>query len=91
MRFDILDLLWNPGRSKSWAALADESREFVELADELGFDGIWYGEHHFDAEGTDQCPNPIVLGTDLAARSSRIRIVPRSSKRSAILAIGSRD
>jgi alkanesulfonate monooxygenase SsuD/methylene tetrahydromethanopterin reductase-like flavin-dependent oxidoreductase (luciferase family) len=74
MRFDILDLLWNPRRAQRWSTLADESREFAGLADALGFDGIWYGEHHFDVEGTDQCPNPIVLATDLAGRTRRIRI-----------------
>jgi alkanesulfonate monooxygenase SsuD/methylene tetrahydromethanopterin reductase-like flavin-dependent oxidoreductase (luciferase family) len=74
MRFDLIHFLPNPGRTRPWGALLDEARARTELADELGFDGLWLGEHHFDAEGTDQLPNPVMLAADLAARTSRIRL-----------------
>ena len=44
------------------------------LAEELGFEAIWLGEHHFTPFGVGDLPNPILLGADLAARTSRIRI-----------------
>ena len=35
---------------------------------------MWLGEHHFGPYGVGDLPNPILLGADLAARTSRIRI-----------------
>src|SRR3954466_9257248 len=69
-----MHVLANPGRLRSWPELLEEARRRVALADELGFDGAWFGEHHFDAEGSDQCPNPVLLCADLAARTERIRL-----------------
>ncbi len=74
MRFDIFHALSNRGRTLEWGALLDETRERAELADTLGFDGIWVGEHHFDGEGSDQLPNPVLMLSDLAARTERLRL-----------------
>ncbi|UKD57710.1 LLM class flavin-dependent oxidoreductase [Amycolatopsis sp. FU40] len=74
MRFDVFYVLANQGRGRAWSDLLDEVRRRVVLADELGFDGMWLGEHHFDAEGTDQLPNPVLLCADLAARTQQIRL-----------------
>ena len=35
---------------------------------------MWLGEHHFGPYGLGDLPNPILLGADLAARTSKIRI-----------------
>ena len=60
------------------AATADEMidnlRQQTILAEELGFEAMWLGEHHFGPYGVGDIPNPILLGADLAARTSRIRI-----------------
>jgi alkanesulfonate monooxygenase SsuD/methylene tetrahydromethanopterin reductase-like flavin-dependent oxidoreductase (luciferase family) len=74
MRLDILHGLENRGGSRSWPELVDHTRRVAQLADELGYDSIWLGEHHFDAYGTDQCPNPVMLAADVAARTTRIRL-----------------
>lgn len=74
MRFDLSHVLANPGRRLDWSELLDESRRRAELADELGVDGMWFGEHHFDVPGFDACPNPVMVAADLAARTSRIRL-----------------
>ncbi|MBS1887867.1 MAG: LLM class flavin-dependent oxidoreductase [Actinobacteria bacterium] len=74
MRVDILHALRTIRASTSWSELLDETREVAVLADELGFDGFWLGEHHFDSYGTDQCPNPVMLAADLAARTERLRL-----------------
>jgi natural product biosynthesis luciferase-like monooxygenase protein len=60
-----------PGRSaqQQYAAIIDEAC----AADELGFDAIWFSEHHFDAYG-GIVPSPVVLGAALAMRTRRIRI-----------------
>ena len=49
-------------------------RQQTILAEELGFEAIWLGEHHFGPYRVGDLPNPILLGADLAARTSRIRI-----------------
>ena len=49
-------------------------RQQTILAEELGFEAMWLGEHHFGPYGIGDLPNPILLSADLAARTSRIRI-----------------
>jgi alkanesulfonate monooxygenase SsuD/methylene tetrahydromethanopterin reductase-like flavin-dependent oxidoreductase (luciferase family) len=74
VRFDLFYTLSNRGNARPWRELVDVARRRAELADELGLDGIWVGEHHFDADGVDQVPNPVMLAADLAARTSRLRL-----------------
>ena len=44
----------------------------AELAEPLGFDGIWAPEHHFD--NYTMCPNVIQFLTWMAARTSRVKL-----------------
>ena len=62
------------GEATDAAKFLDNLRQQAILAEELGFEAIWLGEHHFTPFGVGDLPNPILLGTDLAARTSRIRI-----------------
>ncbi len=62
------------GEATSSAELLDNLRQQTILAEELGFEAMWLGEHHFSLHGVGDIPNPILLGADLAARTSRIRI-----------------
>ena len=62
------------GEAKTASAFIDNLRQQTVLAEELGFDAMWLGEHHFGPYGVGDLPNPILLGADLAARTSRIRI-----------------
>ena len=62
------------GESANSADMIDNLRQQTILAEELGFEAIWLGEHHFGPYGVGDLPNPILLGADLAARTSRIRI-----------------
>ena len=52
----------------------DNLRQQTILAEEFGFEAMWLGEHHFGPYGVGDLPNPILLGADLAARTSTIRI-----------------
>ena len=72
MKLDILHALTNR-EGKDWHDVLEVSRRHVVLADELGYDRVWFGEHHFDTDGTDALPNPLMLATDLAARTKNIR------------------
>ena len=62
------------GEALNSADMLDNLRQQTVLAEELGFEAIWLGEHHFGPYGVGDLPNPILLGADLAARTSRIRI-----------------
>ena len=62
------------GEAANAEELIDNLRQQTILADELGFEAMWLGEHHFGPYGVGDIPNPILLGADLAARTSRIRI-----------------
>ena len=62
------------GEATSAEEHIDNLRQQTILAEELGFETMWLGEHHFGPYGVGDIPNPILLGADLAARTSRIRI-----------------
>ncbi|UUW91443.1 LLM class flavin-dependent oxidoreductase [Pimelobacter simplex] len=73
VRVDILHALSNED-GLPWRDVLERARQRITLADELGIDGFWLGEHHFDHMGIDQSPNPVMLMADLARRTARIRI-----------------
>ena len=62
------------GEAANAEQMIDNLRQQTILAEELGFETMWLGEHHFGPYGVGDLPNPILLGADLAARTSRIRI-----------------
>ena len=62
------------GEATNAADMLDNLRQQTVLAEELGFEAMWLGEHHFGPYGVGDLPNPILLGADLAARTSRIRV-----------------
>ena len=50
-----------------------ELREIAQLAEEFGFDAMSTTEHHFHSEGYEASIAPLMLYTDLAARTERIK------------------
>jgi alkanesulfonate monooxygenase SsuD/methylene tetrahydromethanopterin reductase-like flavin-dependent oxidoreductase (luciferase family) len=50
----------------------DEYLSEIQLAEELGYDEIWFTEHHFHPYGLLPSPNLIIA--TLAGRTERIRI-----------------
>ncbi|MBB3664265.1 alkanesulfonate monooxygenase SsuD/methylene tetrahydromethanopterin reductase-like flavin-dependent oxidoreductase (luciferase family) [Prauserella sediminis] len=74
MRFSIFHNIGAPGRLDDVATVLDEVREVATFADNAGYHSIWYTEHHFGHEGFELVPNPLMVGADIAARTSRIRI-----------------
>ena len=62
------------GEAANAEQMIDNLRQQTILAEDLGFETMWLGEHHFGPYGVGDLPNPILLGADLAARTSRIRI-----------------
>lgn len=64
----------NLGLAKPFHQVVDEGREIAQYCDRNGWHSIWTTEHHFGHEGLEVCPNPILMSTDFAARTERIRI-----------------
>src|ERR1700753_316732 len=44
------------------------------LAEKLGFQSFWLTEHHFQPEGAEMSPNPLMVQTAVAAHTRRIRL-----------------
>ena len=61
-------------KQKPYKQLLDEAREISIFCDENKWDSIWFTEHHFNHEGMESCTNPLMMGADIAARTSNIKI-----------------
>jgi len=64
----------NWGNKKTYNQILEEIREIAVYCDQNDWDSIWFTEHHFSHEGMEICPNPILLSSDIAARTKNIRI-----------------
>ena len=62
---------WN---KKPYTQILEEAREITKYCDENNWDSIWYTEHHFNHEGMESCPNPLLMSADAAATTKNIRI-----------------
>ena len=59
---------------RDYLDVLEDVREVAAFCEQAGFHCIWFAEHHFSLWGREMLPNPILMGTDVAARTSRIRI-----------------
>ncbi len=75
MKFGILYEMQRPyqGADIDWNSLYKETLEQCELADQVGFDNLWFVEHHF-LTGFSGSPCPEVMFGALSRVTKRIRI-----------------
>ena len=75
MKFGLLFECQRPfqGNEVDWNSLYKETLEQCELADQMGFDSVWFVEHHF-LMGFSGSPCPEVLLGALSQRTKDIRI-----------------
>ncbi len=75
MKFGLLYEAQRPyqGNDVDWNSLYKETLEQCELADRMGFDNLWFVEHHF-LMGFSGSPCPEVLFGALSQRTKNIRI-----------------
>src|SRR5438105_14489439 len=80
MRFGLLYEAQRPfkGTDIDWNKLYKETLEQCVLADRMGFDNLWFVEHHF-LTGFSGSPCPVVLPRALCQMTKRIRISFRLS------------
>ncbi|MBV9373889.1 MAG: LLM class flavin-dependent oxidoreductase, partial [Alphaproteobacteria bacterium] len=53
--------------------LVNQVRQGI-LAEKLGFQSFWLTEHHFQPEGVEMSPNPLMVQMSVAAHTRRIRL-----------------
>jgi alkanesulfonate monooxygenase SsuD/methylene tetrahydromethanopterin reductase-like flavin-dependent oxidoreductase (luciferase family) len=53
--------------------LVNQVRQGI-LAEKLGFQSFWLTEHHFQPEGAEMSPNPLMVQMCVAAHTKRIRL-----------------
>ena len=75
MKFGLLFEMQRPyeGNDIDWNALYRETLDQCELADQVGFDNLWFMEHHF-LMGFSGSPCPEVMFGALSQRTKNIRI-----------------
>ena len=61
-------------KKKPYIEILDNARDIANYCDKNNWNSIWFTEHHFNHEGMESCPNPLMMGTDIAARTKNIRI-----------------
>ncbi|MCH9016763.1 MAG: LLM class flavin-dependent oxidoreductase [Chloroflexi bacterium] len=75
MKFGLLFEMQRPfeGNDVDWNLLYRETLDQCELADQVGFDNVWFVEHHF-LMGFSGSPCPEVMFGALSQRTKNIRI-----------------
>ena len=72
MQFGLFtEFEWNPEEREHEAF--SHCLELIEQAEQLGFDAVWLGEIHFQ-KGRSVLPSPLLVGSAVAQRTSRVRI-----------------
>ena len=59
---------------KPYTEILDNAREIAIYCDKNSWNSIWFTEHHFNHEGMESTPNPLMICTDVAARTKQIRL-----------------
>ena len=53
--------------------LVNQVRQGI-LAEKLGFQSFWLTEHHFQPEGAEMSPNPLLVQMAIATQTKKIRL-----------------
>ena len=61
-----------PHWPKRWTDLYTEHLDFISWSETIGFEGVWFAEHHGSLDG--YLPSPLVMAAAVAARTKTIRI-----------------
>ena len=58
-------------KKKPYTEILNNARDIAVYCDKNNWNSIWFTEHHFNHEGMESCPNPLMLCTDIAARTKQ--------------------
>lgn len=74
MDIALFNLMSQNRADETPAAILGMTVEKVRLAEQLGFDGAWFAEHHFTSHSV--CPSPLMMVAHCAAVTTRLRLGP---------------
>ena len=72
MKFGIYSSIADPPRGERLDLRIDEVIAEAKLAEEVGFDSCFFGEHHQDKDGF--LPSPLIVATAVAARTTTLNV-----------------
>ena len=72
MKFGIYSSIADPPRGERLDERIDEVIAEARLAEEVGFDSCFFGEHHQDKDGF--LPSPLIVATAVAAHTSTLNV-----------------
>jgi probable F420-dependent oxidoreductase len=72
MKFGLYASIANPPRGEHLDRSIDEVIAEAQLAESVGFDSCFFGEHHQDRDGF--LPSPLIVATAVAARTKTLRV-----------------
>ena len=72
MKFGLYASIANPPRGEQLDRCIDEVIAEAQLAESVGFDSCFFGEHHQDKDGF--LPSPLIVATAVAARTRTLRV-----------------
>ena len=72
MKFGIYSSIADPPRGERLDLRIDEVIAEAKLAEEVGFDSCFFGEHHQDSDGF--LPSPLIVATAVAAHTSTLNV-----------------
>ncbi len=72
MKFGIYSSIADPPRGERLDQRIDEVIAEARLAEKVGFDSCFFGEHHQDRDGF--LPSPLIVATAVAARTSTLNV-----------------
>ena len=61
-------------KKKPYTEILDNARDIAVYCDKNHWNSIWFTEHHFNHEGMESSPNPLMICADIAARTKQIRL-----------------
>ena len=72
MKFGIYSSIADPPRGERLDQRIDEVIAEARLAEEVGFDSCFFGEHHQDRDGF--LPSPLIVATAVAAQTTTLNV-----------------
>ena len=72
MKFGIYSSIADPPRGERLDQRIDEVIAEAKLAEDVGFDSCFFGEHHQDKDGF--LPSPLIVATAVAARTTTLNV-----------------
>lgn len=74
MQFSLFNIMAINDPRQSARSVMDTTKAAVAIADQTGFDGAWFAEHHFSAFSI--CGSPTMMAMHCAGFTKRIRLGP---------------